>query len=331
MNNFHLYLTVFSMSFLLTLALTMLLIPLMSKKAGQKILEIGPSWHKSKEGTPTMGGISFIIATIFSFILYMIFTHKGTQANEISCVFNVIIYSLLNGCIGFVDDLSKVVKKENKGLSAKMKFLLQSISGVIFLALMKITVGIDTEINIPFFDIEINLGIFYYLFAFLLLCGFVNAVNLTDGIDGLATSVTITVAALFSVLAFVSIQKSSLVFLSATLLGSMIAFLIFNAHPAKIFMGDTGSLFLGAIVVGFSFIADNIMLVLIYGGVYLIEALSVIFQVIYFKATKGKRLLKMAPLHHHFEKCGWSETKIVVSFVIFSTFLCLFTLFELLI
>ena len=121
MNNFHLYLTVFSMSFLLTLALTMLLIPLMSKKAGQKILEIGPSWHKSKEGTPTMGGIAFIIATIFSFILYMIFTHKSTQSNEIACVFNVIIYSLMNGCIGIVDDLSKVVKKENKGLKKKIQ------------------------------------------------------------------------------------------------------------------------------------------------------------------------------------------------------------------
>lgn len=331
MNDFHLYLTIILASFLSTILLTRLLIPIISKKARQKILDIGPSWHKSKEGTPTMGGIGFILAILISFGLYMILSAKNLQATEMICVLNVIIYSLLNAFIGLIDDLSKVIKKENKGLSAKMKFLLQSISAITFLILMKATVGIDTSIEIPFLNIDINLGIFYYFLAFLLLCGFVNAVNLTDGIDGLATSVTITVAVLFSILSFVTIQKSSLVFLSSALLGSMIAFLIFNSHPAKIFMGDTGSLFLGAIIVGVSFLIDNILLVIIYGAIYLIEALSVILQVIYFKLSKGKRLLKMSPIHHHFEKCGWSEKKIVVSFTIFNAIFCALTLLELLI
>ena len=323
MNNIHLFFAVLILSFLSTLVLTKFLIPIIiSKKVGQHILADGPSWHKNKEGTPTMGGLSFVFTIIGLFLIYLLISHKSALYKENICALNVIIYSLLNACIGIIDDLSKIIKKENKGLSAKSKFLLQSVSAIIFLVLMKATVGIDTSIQIPFLDFGIELGIFYYIFAFILLCGFVNAVNLTDGIDGLATSLTVTVAVLFSIISFTKIQNSAFTFISAALLGSMVAFLIFNFHPAKIFMGDTGSLFLGALIVGTSFLINNI-LVFLYGVIYLIEAISVMVQVLFFKVTKGKRLLKMAPLHHHFEKSGWSENKIVLCFTIINAIFCL--------
>ncbi len=329
MDNLHLFFTMLIASFLATFVFTKVLIPIVvSKKAGQRILEIGPSWHKSKEGTPTMGGIGFVLATFVCFLIFL-FGVKVENLQEKNYALILIIYAILNALIGFIDDLSKVSKKQNKGLSARSKFILQAVAAIIFLILMNKVIGIDTTIALPFTSIAIDIGILYYPVAFLLLCGFVNAVNLTDGVDGLAASVTSTVAVLFSIASLVFIQSESLAFISSTLLGAMLAFLIFNVHPAKIFMGDTGSLFLGAIVVGVSFLLNNILLVLIYGIVYLIEALSVMLQVGFFKISKGKRLLKMAPLHHHFEKCGWSENKVVIIFTILNGIFCLFALIDL--
>ncbi len=315
MNNIHIIIVMLISSFLITFLVTRKIIPIIaSLRVGQKILEDGPVWHKPKEGTPTMGGIAFVLAMIACFGLFVFFMLEEGDNKEIAYALNLIIYALLNSLIGFVDDWSKVRKKQNKGLSAGMKFLLQSLAAIFYLVLLKASVGINTVVTIPFIDFSIDLGIFYYFFAWIILCGFVNAVNLTDGLDGLAASVTLTVGIFFIISSLTVITSPTISFVSATLVGSMMAFLIFNHYPAKVFMGDTGSLFLGALVVGLSFVANNMFLVLAYGFVFFCEALSDILQVGYFKITKGKRIFKMAPLHHHFEKIGWSENKIVVLF-----------------
>ena len=319
MSNTTIFTIVFLISLISTIALTKILIPIIKRKRfGQKILECGPSWHKSKEGTPTMGGLAFVIATIIAFAFFCFVGDK----KEILCTLNIIVYALLNAFIGIIDDLAKIRNKRNEGLSAKAKFLLQSIVAILFLILFGLTVGIDTSLIIPFFNVKVELGILFYVLAFFMLSGFVNAVNLTDGVDGLATSVTISVALLFLLTSLTIFKSTSLVFLSSTLLGAMLGFLIFNFYPAKIFMGDTGSLFLGAMVVSLAFVCNNILLVLIYGFVFLCEALSDILQIAYYKISKGKRIFKMAPLHHHFEKCGWSEVKIVLVFSLVNVVFC---------
>lgn len=309
--------------FFTTVLATKRLIPvLLRKKIGQKILDIGPSWHGSKNGTPTMGGLGFVIATLGTFIVAIILFGNKLEKSELYCMINVLTYGMLNAVIGMIDDLAKIRKKENEGLTPKGKLILQSVAAVLFLVLMRQTVINSPVMKIPFADFELELGIFYYIVAFFLLCGVTNAVNLTDGIDGLASTCVLTVGALISVVGISIEHNSSLVFFGGVLVGATIGFLIFNFYPAKIFMGDTGSLFLGSIVVGVSFINNNPLLVLIYGFVFIVEALSVILQVVYFKLTKGKRLFKMAPLHHHFEKCGFSEVKVVSIFGIISAVFC---------
>lgn len=323
MSRHLLFLIMLFVSFILTSVSTWLIIVVMQKKRiGQSILKDGPSWHIKKEGTPTMGGMAFLVATTVCYIvfLFLMFFEKKYDAINYSSI--LYIYAMLNGGIGIVDDLMKASKKQNKGLSAKSKFLLQAVATIIFLILLYVSGKINTSIGLPFTDIRINLGVFYYILAFFALCGFVNAVNLTDGIDGLATSIALTVGVLFAAISLFIVQSMEITFFSSTLIGLLLAFLIFNRHPAKIFMGDTGSLFLGAIIVGFSFLIDNVLLVLIYGFVFLIEAISVILQVIIFKVT-GKRILKMAPIHHHFEKKGWSENKIVTIFSIVNLMACI--------
>lgn len=323
MNNSVIFITIFLTSLVLTIACTRILIPIIaSKKYGQKILECGPNWHKKKEGTPTMGGIGFIIPIIICFILFFFILRTENQTREILCTLNVLIYAVLNALIGIIDDLAKIRKKQNEGLTPLKKFMFQSVAAILFLVSFKLSVGIDTSIVIPFSDVRIELGFMFYIIAFFVLCGFVNAVNLTDGIDGLASSVTLTVSVLFLAVSL-TIDSTPLLFFSSSVLGAMLGFLVFNFHPAKIFMGDTGSLFLGAIVVSYSFISNNIILVLLYGFVFLCEAMSDIIQVVYFKLSKGKRILKMAPLHHHFEKCGWSEVKIVSVFTVVNLIFCI--------
>lgn len=297
-------------AFALTAILTRILIPkLKSMKLGQQILDIGPRWHKSKEGTPTMGGISFIIASVVTFVVMAVVMAVGGVSDGLELAVIVIVFALVSGAVGIVDDLTKFKNHRNEGLTAAQKYLLQLISAGLFLAALKLTGNLSTELVIPYLDISVELGIFYYIFAILLITGVVNAVNLTDGIDGLASSVTLAVGAFFAVTAFTAGLVSTAV-VSGITMGACLGFLVYNFYPARVFMGDTGSLFLGGLAVGMAFMINNPLIIVVVGIVYICEAASVILQVGCYKLTK-KRIFKMAPIHHHFEKCGWSELRIV--------------------
>lgn len=323
------YFIVLSVTFLGTVIILRKLIPYLSaKKIGQKILEIGPSWHKNKNGTPTMGGIAFVISGFLAIVLVILLFFKHLDGKEIALIINICIYGVLNALIGLVDDIAKIKQKRNEGLTARQKFMLQAIVAILFLVSLRYTVHIDPIIDVPFLDKSFNVGWLYYVISFFMLCGIVNSVNLTDGIDGLASTVTLIIGVMLSIAAFFIFNYESIKVFSALLVGSTSAFLIFNHHPARVFMGDTGSLFLGAIIVGSSFITNNVLLVLVYGFVYVCEAASDILQVSYYKITRGKRLFKMAPLHHHFEKMGWSENKTVFVFSFVSVVCCLIAYLE---
>ena len=310
-------------TFCVTLLMTKKLIPVLSKrKIGQKILEIGPNWHESKNGTPTMGGISFVFASLVAFALMLTIVGTQLEEREISIMINVFTYGLFNAIIGAIDDIAKIRKRKNEGLTPRGKLVLQSVASILFLIMMKKTVGLSTALLIPFTKFQLELGFLYYVFAFFLLCGITNAVNLTDGIDGLASTCVMTVGAFFVFVSLTKTESASLSFLGGVLLGTSLAFLIYNLHPAKIFMGDTGSLFYGGLIVSSSFLLDSPLLVLLYGFCFLFEAISVIMQVTYFKITRGKRLFKMAPIHHHLEKIGFSEMKIVYVFGALSILSC---------
>ena len=314
--------------FVLTVILEKLIIPILqSHKVGQRILEIGPRWHKNKAGTPTMGGICFIMAIlVIMAIISVIVAIKG-EAKSLIPLALALGLATLNGMIGFFDDYTKLVKKQNEGFTAKQKIVLQSLAAIIYLAAMGLTDNINTALHIPFTSVSLELGAFYYVFAFVLIIGFVNSVNLTDGIDGLASSVTLVVGIFFSVVAFVYDMRM-LAFLGACLIGATVGFLMYNFYPARVFMGDTGSLFLGGLVVGATFVLDEPMIIFLVGIIYLIEAASDIIQVGVFKLSGRKiRVFKMAPIHHHFEKCGWSEIKIVVIFSLVTAIFCVIAFF----
>ena len=304
-------LSAFLLSFIICAVFTRILIPkLKSLKMGQKILDIGPRWHKGKEGTPTMGGLAMLATTLAVMVAYVL-AGVISGAYEISFkLVTVVSYGLLNGLIGIIDDRVKLLKKKNEGLTAKQKYALQFVCAAIFIAVMRICNFVDTTLHIPFTSVRIELGVFYYVIAVLLLTGIVNAVNLTDGIDGLASSVTLIVGCLFAVLAVTKFPGEGLSVLGGVIAGVCGGFLVYNFYPAKIFMGDTGSLFLGGIVIGGAFMLGSPLAVILFGLIYIIETASVILQVASFKLT-GKRIFKMAPIHHHFEMCGWSEIKIV--------------------
>ena len=298
-------------TFGLTALIARFLIPkLKSMKLGQQILDIGPRWHKSKEGTPTMGGLSFIIASLLVFAVIAVAMAAGGAADGLEKLIIVIVMATLNGAIGVVDDLTKFKNRRNEGLTASQKYLLQLVTAGLFLAAMKLTGNLTTAVAIPFTDITLELGIFYYILSILLITGIVNAVNLTDGIDGLASSVTLAVGAFFAVAAFTLGLLPEAV-ISGITIGACLGFLVYNFYPARVFMGDTGSLFLGGLVIGMAYMIENPLIVILVGIIYICEAASVIIQVGYFKLTHGKRFFKMAPIHHHFEKCGWSELKVV--------------------
>lgn len=312
-------------TFLVTSLMTKKLIPVLKQnQIGQKILEIGPNWHKKKEGTPTMGGVSFVASSLASLLFVFIAFQNDIDQREKLLLINVFAYGMLNFFVGVVDDLAKMKKKENKGLSAIGKLILQCFSSSLFLLSLSVTKCINTVIKIPFTDFEWDMGYFYYAFALVLLVGMVNAVNLTDGLDGLASTCSLTVGAFFIVAGIVLEDTIFSSFLGACLIGVAMGFLVFNLYPAKIFMGDSGSLYLGALVAGSGVAIGNPILVLIYGGVFFIEAISVMLQVAYFKLSGGKRLFKMAPIHHHFEKSGFSEMQIVTIFGITNTIFCAF-------
>jgi len=297
--------------FLLTLAIGKFLIPELRKlKAGQEIREDGPTWHKGKAGTPTMGGIMFIIGAGAAAFLA---GWKQMLVGDFTHLY-VYLFALCFGLIGFVDDYRKVRQHQNEGLTAKQKFVLQLAAAVVFLLLMRYEGLLTNALYIPFVNTSVTINwVVYLVFAAFVIVGCVNAVNLTDGIDGLACSVTFVVSIFF--LAAAALWKfTTLSVFSAALAGGLAAFFVYNHHPAKTFMGDTGSLFLGGAVAALAFAFDMPLILIPVGIIYIAETMSDIIQVVYFKATHGKRFFKMAPLHHHLELSGWSEAKLVTVF-----------------
>ena len=291
------------------------LIPFLRKiKFGQTIKEIGPVWHKNKQGTPNMGGFMFIIGSVagvlIGFLLMSVLQSASFGTTVVSNVklFGGLGMALIFGFIGFLDDYIKDVKKQNLGLNAKQKLVMQFFTAVAYLASVYLAGDTSTVVIFPFIG-QLDLGFFYYILMVILILFISNAVNLTDGIDGLAASVTfivcIGVLVICGVLGILGIGVYA-----AALAGGLLGFLIYNFHPAKVFMGDTGSMFLGGSVLALGFGINLPVLVLAFGIIYVVEALSVVLQVISFKTT-GKRIFKMSPIHHHFEMCGWSEGKIV--------------------
>lgn len=310
------------LSFTATALLAKKFIPfLISKKMNQPIYEMGPRWHKSKAGTPTMGGIFFITAILLTAAILSFFAIDKTALIPVWITLGM---ATLFAGVGFVDDYAKLIKKQNEGLKAYQKFVLQLLVSTIYIGAMCALGYMDTVIPIPFTDIEWDLGVAFYPLAIILLVGVDNSVNLTDGIDGLCATVTAVVAAFFAVLG-VPLMTTSLgngiTLFAGALFGGMIGFLVYNWNPARIFMGDTGSLFLGGMVTGLAFLADNPLLIFVVGLVYIIETVSVILQVGSYKLFK-KRIFKMAPIHHHFEKCGWGERKIVTVAASITAVLC---------
>lgn len=287
-------------------------------KAGQEIREAGPQWHASKAGTPTMGGLMFIAGIAIAILAA---GWPGMLRGDMTHIY-VFLFALIFGAIGFLDDYEKVKKHRNLGLTAPQKFLLQLAAAILFLMLMRCEGLLHSALYIPFFNVTVQVSWpLYMVFAAFVAVGTVNAVNITDGLDGLAASVTIPVA-LFFVSVAIWWRYTQLGVFSAALLGGLLAFLLFNMHPARVFMGDTGSLFLGGAVAGLAFAFDVPLALVPVGIVYIVETLSDIIQVTYFKLSHGKRIFKMAPIHHHFEMCGWSEVRIVTVFTAVSVVFC---------
>ncbi len=308
-----------------------LVIPYLRKlKFGQTILEIGPKWHASKQGTPTMGGIMIFIGVVISLIFALSYSSLANTRlmdefkvfGGISRFASGIALAVGMGLIGFIDDYIKVVKKRNLGLTAKQKTFLQFLVSACYLASLAIS-GMKTT-WLPFVgqvDITSGFGLIFWPIALFFIYGFTNAVNLTDGVDGLASTVTLVACCAFM---FISAFLGNIGYntLAAAFAGACAGFALWNSHPAKVFMGDTGSMFLGGAVVALSFGVGAPILLILIGIIYISEAFSVMLQVAYFKKTK-KRLFKMSPIHHHFELCGWSEGKIVLTFSLVTFIGCL--------
>ena len=298
------------LNFTLTALILRFLIPaLKSLKMGQKILDIGPRWHKSKEGTPTMGGLSFIAACVLTTAVTV--TFMALRDGPESCT------ALL---IGVFDDMVKFSRKRNEGLRASHKYMLQLLVAGLYLFYMQMTGNLSTELYIPFVGMTFDLGIWYYVIALLVLTGIVNSVNLADGVDGLVASETTVVGIFFASAAFY-MGNFHAAFVAALVIGACLGFLTYNFPPARVFMGDTGSLFLGGMVSGLAFMLNNPLIILLAGIMYVVESASVIIQVTSFKLT-GKRVFKMSPIHHHFEICGWSELKIDGVFTLITALAC---------
>ncbi len=293
-----------------------LLLPVLrALKAGQSVREIGPTWHNNKAGTPLMGGLMFIFAVILCLV-----GNLGSMKDY--TVFYVLALSLCFGLVGFLDDFCKVKYKRDLGLTALQKAMLQMAVSAVYLYVLYREGTLTCDIYVPFFNVTFYVHpLVYIFFAMFVMVGCVNAVNLTDGIDGLSSSVTIPVMVFFTAAAY-AMGKSDLALLPAALAGGLIAYLFYNFHPAKVFMGDTGSLFMGGVVCAMAFALDMPLVLIFAGFVYIVETLSDIIQVTYFKLTHGKRIFKMAPIHHHFEMCGWKEEKIVFVFAGVSAIMC---------
>ena len=293
-----------------------LLLPVLrALKAGQSIREVGPTWHNYKAGTPMMGGLMFIFALVICLLI-------AIPVMVDYSVFYVLVLALCFGLVGFLDDFTKIKYTRNLGLTSIQKMLLQMAVSALFLYLLYRQGTLATNLYIPFFNVSIAVHpMVYIFFAMFVMVGCVNAVNITDGVDGLCGSVTIPVMIFFTAAA-VAQKKMDLALMPAALVGGLVAYLFYDWHPAKVLMGDTGSLFLGGAVCGLAFALNMPLILLLVGFVYLMETLSVILQVGYFKLTHGKRLFKMSPIHHHFEMCGWKEVKIVLVFAGICAALC---------
>ncbi|MBQ2842162.1 MAG: phospho-N-acetylmuramoyl-pentapeptide-transferase [Clostridia bacterium] len=291
-------------------------------KFGQTILDIGPKWHSSKQGTPTMGGLMFVVGTIGAIILTVV-TDKlmgGDIAASGSLIpqemytklWSGIIMALAFGFIGFVDDYIKVVKHQNLGLTIKQKTVMQFFTCLAYLTSLYMGMQGGPYMYVPFIG-NIDMGFFHWIFGIVFIYSTVNAVNFTDGIDGLCGSVTVTAAVSIAVIAALK-GLFGFSMAAAALAGACIGFVLWNKNPAKVFMGDTGSMFLGGMIVALSYAIGCPLIVLLSGLIYVVEGASDVIQIIYYKATGGKRIFKMAPIHHHFEMCGWSEKKITLVF-----------------
>jgi phospho-N-acetylmuramoyl-pentapeptide-transferase len=290
-------------AFLLSIILGPLLIPILRRlKFGQQIRMEGPQGHQKKAGTPTMGGVIILLALSVSFLR---FSDLNTDAVI------MLVAALGYGLVGFLDDYIKIAFKRSLGLTAKQKLLGQFLfSSIVCYYLYRI--GHPTSIDIPFTDWALPLGPFYYPFVIILMLGISNAVNFTDGLDGLLAGTSAIAFGAFTMIAMLVSQPETAVF-SAAMIGAVLGFLVFNAHPAKVFMGDTGSLGIGGGLAAVAVLTHTELLLLLIGGVFVIEVLSVIIQVVSFK-TRGKRVFRMSPIHHHFELVGWSEWRIVITF-----------------
>ena len=302
-------------AFAAELVLCPLLIPMLKKlKFGQYIREEGPKAHQKKAGTPTMGGISFLLAMIIGAL---------SAFPNFSRFYIVLVMALVFGLIGFLDDFIKVVMKHNEGLKPWQKFLLQIAAGIGFALYLYLT-GAPTGITLHLIGTRLELGWFYYVFVVFVFVAVTNGTNFNDGLDGLSSSVTSAISLFFLAVVLISGSEALSPYgsMASAMLGALLGFLVFNAYPAKVFMGDTGSLALGGFVSAMAFVLDMPLLILVFGFVYVAEVVSVILQVIYFKATGGKRLFKMAPIHHHFELLGWHETRVVTIFTIVTIILC---------
>lgn len=299
------------LSFILTVALAPIMIPFLLKlKVGQTVRDDGPESHLKKNGTPTMGGLIFLIGFLGGSVIF-----SGRYSNTIP----IILMTIGFGIIGFIDDYIKVVLKRSLGLKPLQKIVLQLVVTAIFAVYMTKISGVNLLIRIPFTGgYMLDLSWFSYVILFLAVLGTVNGANLTDGVDGLASSVTVVIAIYFAVIAVM--ENMGLEPTSLAIIGALLGFLVFNCHPAKVFMGDTGSLALGGYVIATAYMLNMPIYVIIVAFIYVLESVSVILQVGYFKISGGKRIFKMAPIHHHFELCGWSETKVVTIFTIISIF-----------
>jgi phospho-N-acetylmuramoyl-pentapeptide-transferase len=304
------------LSFGITAVATPLLIPVLKRlKAGQTERKEGVKAHLAKAGTPTMGGIAIILGILIPGLIYL----PGH-----SSILPVLILSVGFGLIGFLDDFLKVVLRRSDGLFPKQKLALQFLVTAVFLAVLTKVTGVSLELRIPFSRNFIHMGWFSVVFAFIVILATVNGVNFTDGLDGLASSVSAVVALFFTMAS--GILGGQVEPVTLAVFGSLLGFLLWNSYPAKIFMGDTGSLALGGFVAAAAYVLQIPLYIPIVGFIYAFELVSVVLQVSYFKATHGKRIFKMTPIHHHFELCGWSETRIVATFTITTALLCLFGL-----
>lgn len=304
-------------SFIISVIITKVEIPVLKRKAGQNIREDGPQSHLSKAGTPSMGGIAIIIAASLTTIGAAVMG----KIDGLGCAIIPLVFVGF-GLIGFFDDYLKVIKKNNLGLRAYQKFGLQTILSVILAVYLANYTEGSTSVYIPFADIYVNFGIWYIPFVVFVVLAMTNAVNLTDGLDGLASGVTAFISLFFAVAGFTYGIVTGAYFCSA-MCGACLGFLVFNRNPAKVFMGDTGSLALGGGLAAAAILMKLELLLPIVGLLYVIEALSVVLQVGYFKISGGKRIFKMAPIHHHFEKCGFSEVQVVAGFWIFAVLCCI--------